>query len=133
MPRGGGTAKGVTHVKTLLYVLLCQAVGVGSSLGTRSGRDGWYEDLVKPAFNPPSLVFGPVWTVLYCLMGIAAGRAVVGFVLRDATARLGLAGDCLLVDCDCVLREGVFEAGSVGGQVDVAVPGVGEFRVRIEL
>lgn len=35
---------------------------------------GWYAGLAKPAWNPPSWVFGPVWTVLYALMAIAAWR-----------------------------------------------------------
>lgn len=34
----------------------------------------WYESLNRPAWTPPSWVFGPVWTVLYLLMGIAAWR-----------------------------------------------------------
>jgi tryptophan-rich sensory protein len=33
---------------------------------------GWYDGLVKPAWNPPSWVFGPVWTLLYCMMATAA-------------------------------------------------------------
>ncbi len=33
---------------------------------------GWYEQLVKPAWNPPDWIFGPVWTVLYIMMAIAA-------------------------------------------------------------
>lgn len=32
----------------------------------------WYTALAKPAFNPPSGIFGPVWTLLYCLMAVAA-------------------------------------------------------------
>jgi tryptophan-rich sensory protein len=32
----------------------------------------WYDSLVKPAWTPPGVVFGPVWTVLYILMGAAA-------------------------------------------------------------
>ena len=34
--------------------------------------DAWYAALTKPSFNPPSWIFGPVWTLLYTLMAIAA-------------------------------------------------------------
>jgi benzodiazapine receptor len=33
---------------------------------------GWYADLIKPTWNPPSWVFGPVWTTLYVMMAVAA-------------------------------------------------------------
>ena len=32
----------------------------------------WYADLVKPTWNPPGWLFGPVWTVLYIMMAVAA-------------------------------------------------------------
>ena len=35
---------------------------------------GWYTGLAKPAWNPPDWIFGPVWTVLYAMMAVAAWR-----------------------------------------------------------
>ena len=56
------------------FVLLCFAVAGTGGLATASGVDTWYPTLVKPAFNPPDWIFGPVWTVLYLMMAIAAWR-----------------------------------------------------------
>lgn len=36
--------------------------------------NGWYAELAKPAWNPPNWIFGPVWTVLYAMMAVAAWR-----------------------------------------------------------
>lgn len=50
-------------------------VFVAAALGnlvTTVGDGSWYSQLEKPAWNPPNWVFGPVWTLLYLLMGIAA-------------------------------------------------------------
>ncbi len=46
-------------------------VGGLSGIATARSVADWYPTLRKPAFNPPSWVFGPVWTALYILMGIA--------------------------------------------------------------
>lgn len=34
----------------------------------------WHASLIKPSFNPPNWIFGPVWTSLYALMAFAAWR-----------------------------------------------------------
>lgn len=52
-------------------VLLCELAGVVPSVLTAGDVATWYPTLAKPAFTPPSWVFGPVWTTLYLLMGVA--------------------------------------------------------------
>lgn len=50
----------------------------------------WYESLNRPAWTPPSWVFGPVWTLLYLLMGIAAWRVWVTGGFGDRRTRVAL-------------------------------------------
>lgn len=59
-------------LKLIISLLLPLGVGwIGSVFTRQSINDGWYDSLNQPSFNPPSEVFGPVWTVLYILMGIS--------------------------------------------------------------
>lgn len=57
--------------KLLGAIIIAQAAGLLGSLATFTSINGWYKELVKPPFNPPDWIFGPVWTTLYILMGIA--------------------------------------------------------------
>jgi translocator protein len=46
-------------------------LGLGAVVGFVFGPNGWYADLLKPTWNPPSWLFGPVWTLLYIAMAVA--------------------------------------------------------------
>jgi tryptophan-rich sensory protein len=59
-------------LKLILAIVIYELVGVIGSVFTTPNISGWYSGLTRPALNPPSWVFGPVWTILFALMGIAA-------------------------------------------------------------
>ncbi len=59
-------------LKLVISILICQCAGIAGALFTRQSISEWYLYLRKPPFNPPNWIFGPVWTLLYILMGIAA-------------------------------------------------------------
>jgi tryptophan-rich sensory protein len=61
-----------TVLKLVVSLTIPLAVGGLSGFATARGVAEWYPTLAKPSFNPPSWVFGPVWTVLYIMMGVAA-------------------------------------------------------------
>lgn len=57
--------------KLVVALALPHAAGLFGSLLTMREVPGWYAELVKPWFTPPGWVFGPVWLILYTLMGVA--------------------------------------------------------------
>jgi translocator protein len=58
-------------IKLIVSIIIpLAAAGIGS-IFTSPNIASWYVNLVKPALTPPNWIFGPVWTLLYLLMGIA--------------------------------------------------------------
>ena len=58
-------------LKLIFAIVLSQLAGIIGSLFTITNTTSWYANLVKPTFNPPNWIFGPVWTFLYLIMGIS--------------------------------------------------------------
>jgi translocator protein len=55
-----------------LFILGSIIMGSIGSIVTTPAIPTWYAGLIKPVFQPPNWLFGPVWTVLFALMGTAA-------------------------------------------------------------
>lgn len=58
-------------LKLATSIIVCQLAGIIGSIFTISSIPTWYASLNKPFFNPPNWIFGPVWTILYLLMGVS--------------------------------------------------------------
>ena len=54
----------------LAQVVCFSAAGIGGAFTASSVRT-WYLEIAKPTWTPPSWVFGPVWTLLYVMMGLS--------------------------------------------------------------
>lgn len=57
--------------KLIIAILIPQIIGGAGAVFTTPKIQGWYVTLNKPFFSPPNWVFGPVWTLLFLMMGIA--------------------------------------------------------------
>lgn len=64
----------VNRGKLVASLIMTLAVGGIAGYATATSIGDWYVHLNKPWFNPPNALFGPVWTVLYVMMGIAFYR-----------------------------------------------------------
>jgi benzodiazapine receptor len=64
-------------------VIICQLAGIIGAFFTQQSVTTWFLTLRKPVFNPPAWVFGPMWTLLYLLMGIALYQVVTRARYRE--------------------------------------------------
>lgn len=60
-------------IKCGISAVVCLVIGFLSSTATKLSLYDWYAGLEKPFFHPPTWILGPIWSVLYIIIGIAAG------------------------------------------------------------
>ena len=88
---------GTLNLRSLVLAAVCILAplvsGTVAGFFTIAGVQGWYTTLNKPWFTPPDYVFGPVWTVLYLLMGISLYLVV----FRGTETKSGKTGIVLFV------------------------------------
>lgn len=86
MTRRSWTTQSIALIGWLVLSFI--AAGIGAAASIHAGA--FYAQLVRPDWAPPAAVFGPVWTVLYALMGIAAWLVWRAAGWRGARVALGL-------------------------------------------
>lgn len=86
------------YIKLTIAVVVSESAGIIGAIFTTPSIDSWYIGLIKPALNPPAWIFGPVWTILYFLMGVAAFLIWrKGWERKDVKIALGIfAGQLIL-------------------------------------
>jgi benzodiazapine receptor len=72
-----------------LAITVVIAASVVGQVATYPNLAPWYAGLVKPSFNPPNWIFGPVWTTLYVLSAFSVWR-ILRLPKETKTRRLGL-------------------------------------------
>jgi benzodiazapine receptor len=75
------------------FVLICVLAATVGGAATVASVRTWYPTLRKPSWNPPARLFGPVWSVLYLMMAVAAWlvwRTRDALDVRSALAIFGL-------------------------------------------
>lgn len=78
-------------LKLIIAIAISEAAGVIGTVFTTSSITGWYSTVTKPELAPPNWIFGPVWTTLFALMGIASFLIwKKGLERRDVKVALGI-------------------------------------------
>ena len=148
-------------ISLLVWLGICFAVAGADGWLTAAEIDGWYQTLKRPAIAPPNGVFGPVWTLLYALMAVAAWQVwrsepsllrTVGIALFTVQLTLNLAWSWLffhrhkigvaLADVPCRRIDALGCGGvhyacfwpshTLGGMAHAALPGLAGLRGRFE-
>ncbi|MBI2010758.1 MAG: tryptophan-rich sensory protein [Candidatus Colwellbacteria bacterium] len=82
-----------SFLKLLIAISISEFAGIVGSFFTVSAVPNWYAALEKPVLNPPSWIFGPVWIILYALMGVAVFLVwEKGWKKREVKKALGVFG-----------------------------------------
>lgn len=68
-------SKSQGYLSLLAIVFATFLITLPAGFVSRAALDPWYFNLIKPAFNPPNWIFGPVWTALYAMMSVAVWLA----------------------------------------------------------
>ncbi len=76
--------------KLVVSLALPFAAGAIGSYFTIPAIASWYQTLNKPSFSPPNFLFGPVWTVLYVLMGVSFYLAWISSRVKNKKAGIKL-------------------------------------------
>lgn len=63
--------KEINWTSLIICIAIPLVAGTLSGIANANSISTWYTTLNKPSFNPPNYLFGPVWTILYLLMGIS--------------------------------------------------------------
>ena len=63
------------YLSLALFIVITFAASAIGSFTTFAYKEPWYSQIILPSYNPPSWVFGPVWTTLYVFMSIAIWKA----------------------------------------------------------
>ena len=127
--------------KALITVPAIVIVGSVMGIVSNSGfENGWYADLVKPAFQPPGWAFGAVWTTLYTMMGIALAailneppspmRRTCGPLPRSTATTVGCAGSSEALG---VSRRALTVVGALGRRSHTLPRGIRRLGFRVRL